>query len=109
MTELSPQQEQEAVNQTQNDNDEHGEDGKAFVNSASRMLAEKIKLLEAEWDKCLPADKPFVIRLDGHGFSKFIRLGGYKKPFDERIAFAMVQTTIDLVNELNAVLGFTES
>jgi len=55
----------------------------------------------------LNPEKPFIVRLDGHRFSKFT--SGFKKPFDERIFRAMMLTTSDLVDEYNPTLGYTQS
>jgi len=70
-------------------------------------LDKKMKLQEAAWEQRLPADQPFVMRLDGHGFSKFTR--GFDKPFDERIHQAMVLTTGELMKTFNAMAGYTQS
>lgn len=71
-------------------------------------LGDKIKALEEKYaGKNLNPNLPFVVRLDGHGFSKFTR--GFAKPMDERLKWAMILTTQDLVNEFNARTGFVES
>ncbi|KAJ7455293.1 tRNAHis guanylyltransferase-domain-containing protein [Mycena galericulata] len=41
-------------------------------------LGERMKRYEAATDQQLPADQPALIRIDGHGFSKFTR--GFEKP-----------------------------
>ena len=70
-------------------------------------LADLIKGLEAATDTKLNPDLPYVVRLDGHGFSKFTR--GFKRPVDERITYAMTMTAQDLLMEFNAVLAYTQS
>jgi len=50
---------------------------------------------------------PVVIRLDGVGFSKWTV--GLDKPFDENLNQLMVETTQFLVEETNAVVGYTQS
>jgi len=50
---------------------------------------------------------PFIVRLDGHRFSKFTV--GFTKPFDKRICDTMIYTTADLVNEFSATTGYTQS
>jgi len=55
----------------------------------------------------LDAEKSFIVRLDGHRFSKFT--SGFKKPYDERIFRAMLYTTRDLVEEFRATTGYTQS
>lgn len=67
----------------------------------------RVKELEARWEKTVPADRPFVVRLDGHCFSKFTR--GFKRPLDERILSAMVATTEDLVSTWRPTIGYTQS
>src|SRR5581483_3371034 len=46
-------------------------------------------------------------RLDGKGFSKFTK--GLKRPFDVGMVRAMVLTTMYLVEETNARVGYTQS
>ena len=55
----------------------------------------------------LDVNSPIIIRLDGRGFSKFTK--SYKKPFDYRIADAMIATTIGLVDQFGASIGYTQS
>jgi len=43
--------------------------------------------------------------LDGHGFSTFLR--PFRKPDDERVSKAMIETTADLVSNFSPSLGFT--
>ena len=50
---------------------------------------------------------PIVIRLDGRSFSSYTR--GMAQPFDERMSRAMVETTKALLEETNAVIGYTQS
>jgi tRNA(His) guanylyltransferase len=50
---------------------------------------------------------PIMVRLDGKGFSKFTR--GLKRPYDEGLSKAMILTTMYLVEESNARLGYTQS
>ena len=33
--------------------------------------------------------KPFIVRLDGHSFSKYTK--GFKRPFDERRAYGVMR------------------
>ena len=49
---------------------------------------------------------PTVVRLDGRSFSKFTKSF---EPFDEDMLQAMVATTKFLVEESNAVIGYTQS
>ena len=70
-------------------------------------LGNSLKGYEKEFETHIPYDNHIIIRLDGHGFSKFTK--GFKKPFDEILHRAMVETTKDLVKEFQAVSGYTQS
>ncbi len=48
-----------------------------------------------------------MVRLDGRGFSNFTR--NFIKPYDEDFANCMISTTTLLMQETNAVLGYTQS
>lgn len=50
---------------------------------------------------------PVIIRLDGNGFSKWTN--DLVKPFDENLTDLMIETTKFLVQETNAVIGYTQS
>lgn len=50
---------------------------------------------------------PLVARIDGKCFSKFTK--GLKRPFDERFVALMVDTTLHLVEESEALLGYCQS
>ncbi|KAJ7928847.1 hypothetical protein B0H13DRAFT_2228821 [Mycena leptocephala] len=50
------------------------------ADSIPESLGERMKRYEAVTDQYLPDDQPAIIRIDGHGFSKFTR--GFEKPFD---------------------------
>lgn len=50
---------------------------------------------------------PIVARMDGRGFHNFTK--GLKRPFDPLFSQAMVQTTIRLVKETCASMGYTQS
>ena len=51
--------------------------------------------------------KPFVMRLDGHGFSKFTR--GLHKPYDYNFHKAFVNTASLLMKEYHADTAYTHS
>jgi tRNA(His) 5'-end guanylyltransferase len=74
----------------------------------AKDLGDRIKRLEreSEGDR-LPRHRPFVVRLDGHKFSKFTKK--MVKPYDEVFATSMLRTASDLVNEFNPRTVFTES
>jgi tRNA(His) guanylyltransferase len=50
---------------------------------------------------------PVIIRLDGNNFNKWTV--GLEKPFDEKLNQLMIETTQFLVEETNAVVGYTQS
>ncbi len=50
---------------------------------------------------------PVIIRLDGNNFSKWTT--GLNKPFDEKLTQLMTETTKFLVEETNAIVGYTQS
>lgn len=71
-------------------------------------FGDRIKLfegIEAE-QKFIPL-LPIVIRLDGRSFSSYT--SGMEKPFDRKMSEAMIRTTIALVKETGAVIGYTQS
>ena len=70
-------------------------------------LYERMKDYEADYDTKIKSDEFMIVRLDGHKFSKFTKV--FKRPFDDIFAKAMEKCTIDLVQEYNAVTGFTGS
>ncbi|KAJ7364236.1 tRNAHis guanylyltransferase-domain-containing protein [Mycena albidolilacea] len=71
-------------------------------------LGERMKRYEAATDQQLPNDQPALLRIDGHGFSKFTR--GFSKPFDQRMHDTMAQTAADLLEYFPAAsLAYTQS
>lgn len=70
-------------------------------------LGNRMKMYEAEYNSVISRDKYFVIRLDGHNFSKFTKIFNY--PYDELFRNAMVMTCQQLMNEFNAVFAYTQS
>lgn len=50
---------------------------------------------------------PVIIRLDGNNFHNWTK--GLKRPFDENLTDLMVDTTKFLVQETNAVVGYSQS
>ncbi|KAJ3124918.1 hypothetical protein HK098_000745 [Nowakowskiella sp. JEL0407] len=70
-------------------------------------IAERMKSFETLTEQTVPPTSPFVIRLDGVSFRTYTK--GMKAPFDERMSIAMVETTKDLVEKMNPVLGYCQS
>lgn len=50
---------------------------------------------------------PVIARIDGRSFSRFTR--GMKRPFDPVMSQCMIETTVALVTETNACVGYTQS
>lgn len=71
-------------------------------------LGDRMKLYEsAEAGRRLMPLLPALARLDGRAFHTFTR--GMRRPYDERLSRAMVATTMFLVEETNAIVGYTQS
>lgn len=62
---------------------------------------------EAETASKLNHLQPVVARIDGHKFSTFTK--GFRRPFDERLHNAMVQTAQDLLTQFDATTAYTQS
>lgn len=70
-------------------------------------LGNRMKQYESKEDSILIQGLPIVIRLDGRAFHSFTH--GLKRPFDDDFRSLMVETTRKLVEETNAVVGYTQS
>jgi tRNA(His) guanylyltransferase len=71
-------------------------------------LGDRMKTYEmAEAGRCLMPGLPVMMRLDGKAFHTFVK--GLERPFDKRLTDLMVATTKFLVEETNAVVGYTQS
>lgn len=71
-------------------------------------LGDRMKAYEAvETDRVFEIGKPIYARMDGRGFSKFT--SGMKKPYDEAMSQAMIETTKYLVEETHASIGYVQS
>lgn len=68
---------------------------------------DRLKALERAIEQTVPAESPYVIRLDGCAFHTFTR--GMTRPFDMRLVSSMEETTKDLVLKFRATTGFTQS
>ena len=78
------------------------------TNGKFNTLSDWCKWLEKNFspEQMIPT-LPVIIRLDGNNFSKWTR--GLDKPFDEKLNQLMTETTQFLVEETNAVVGYTQS
>lgn len=71
-------------------------------------LADWCKFLEKNFSpELMIPTLPVIIRLDGNNFSKWTK--GLQKPFDENLTDLMVEATKMLVEETNAIIGYTQS
>ena len=74
----------------------------------SLTLADRMKQYEASSDYRLPLSAPVILRLDGHGFSRFT--APFCRPFDPRIHDAMIATCSDLLHYFpQATVAYTQS
>lgn len=71
-------------------------------------FGDRMKAYEAvETSRAFDPALPIYARIDGRSFSGFTR--GMERPFDPRMAAAMVATTKQLVRETHARIGYTQS
>lgn len=71
-------------------------------------LGDRMKMYEgAEAGRKFMPLLPIVARMDGRGFSRFTR--GMNRPYDERMSKCMIETTRRLVQETDALCGYTQS
>ena len=78
--------------------------------TAKQTLGDYLKRQEACWDAKLPARLPYVVRLDGRGFHRWVRQTGCEKPFDHRLGDLMAQTLKYTCEQMGvAVFGYTQS
>ena len=71
-------------------------------------LGDRMKMYEAaECERFLLPRLPIVSRMDGRAFHSFTR--NLKRPFDDEFRQLMAQTTVRLVEETGAVIGYTQS
>jgi tRNA(His) 5'-end guanylyltransferase len=83
-------------------------DAEALRPEATLSLADRMKQYEGIYDYTLPPESPIVLRLDGHGFSRFT--AHYNRPFDQRIHDAMIATCSDLLKFFpQATVAYTQS
>lgn len=75
--------------------------------SATEKLGDDMKAYEHEYETNIPSECAFIVRSDGHSFSKFTR--GFHQPFDKNFKQSMILTMNDCLNEFHAVTGYTHS
>ncbi|EGC31035.1 hypothetical protein DICPUDRAFT_83062 [Dictyostelium purpureum] len=71
------------------------------------LLGDRMKSYEKEFSYKIEKNQCFLIRLDGHGFSKFTKR--FNKPWDLRIHNAMVKTSETLMTTFNPTCVYTFS
>lgn len=75
---------------------------------AGQLFGEYVKNLEAKAESTVDPLLPFVVRLDGHKFSKLTKTH-FQRPFDEAFADGMINVAKTLMNEYRPVTAFTSS
>lgn len=75
--------------------------------NVKETLGDRMKKYESLTQIKLENDKPYIIRLDGHSFSKFTK--SLQQPWDLRFMLAMTLTTYDLITTFGATTGYTQS
>jgi len=70
-------------------------------------FGDRMKMYEMQTECRLMPLLPTFARVDGRAFHSFTR--GMNRPYDERMASAMMETTLNLVRETNACMGYTQS
>jgi tRNA(His) 5'-end guanylyltransferase len=70
-------------------------------------LGDRMKFYESKTESRLDPKLPIMMRMDGRHFHSFCK--GLKRPFDDMMTECMRNTTSILVEEANAVLGYTQS
>lgn len=71
------------------------------------MVAKRVQSLQAIYEMTLPANQPYVVRLDGVAFRNYT--DGMVKPFDARFTRAMLLTTRDLMERCAARTAYCQS
>lgn len=71
-------------------------------------LGDYCKSLERiETDRRAEIGKPIYVRIDGNRFSSFTK--GMGRPFDEFMSYSMIETTKAIMEDYQAVIGYTQS
>lgn len=71
-------------------------------------LGDRMKLYEGiEADRTLIPLLPIIARIDGRSFHTFTK--GMNRPYDIDLSNMMIDTTVQLVKETNACIGYTQS
>jgi tRNA(His) 5'-end guanylyltransferase len=85
-----------------------GEKGSATtVSHGAEDLGDPLKAREAALEQNIPPTSAFILRLDGHSFSRFTV--GLRKPFDPIMTEAMRAMTVDAMQEFQAATAYCHS
>lgn len=75
-----------------------------------KKIGDKLKTIEKKWEgKTINPNYPFIIRADGHHFSKFTKNEDLEKPCDHVFTKAIINSCKDALDEFQARTIFTES
>lgn len=74
-----------------------------------QTLGDRMKSYENAYRLTLLPNAPFVVRLDGRGFSRYTKNMKFKKPFDMTLVKVMQEVTKEMVERNQAILGYTQS
>jgi tRNA(His) guanylyltransferase len=72
-----------------------------------QTLGDRMKTYEKKLERRLNEGESFIIRLDGHSFSKFTK--GMQQPWDSRFCTAMALTARDILMQYHAKGVYTQS
>jgi tRNA(His) 5'-end guanylyltransferase len=70
-------------------------------------LGNKYKKYESEYLLLLDKTKYSILRVDGNAFHTYTKK--FNKPFDEKIANAMIYATKEWIKKFNGIIGYTQS
>lgn len=73
----------------------------------AEAMSKRVQALQSEYELTLPANQPYIIRLDGVAFRNYTV--GMEKPFDRRFTRAMILTARDLMERCVARTGYVQS
>lgn len=76
-------------------------------NSDKTSLGDRMKGYEDVAESKLLPGLPIIARIDGRAFHSFTK--GLRRPYDPMLTQLMTETTINLVKETNALMGYTQS
>ena len=78
--------------------------------STKHTLGDYLKRQEACYDARLPLRMPYIVRLDGRGFHRWVKQTGCEQPFDHRLGDLMARTLRFTCKQMGvAVFGYAQS